>query len=250
MSRATATTVVGVALLFIALLPSALAAETASPTAIAPLGPPGAPASAFPKPVRPVANIVADQWSTEEARDRAGEATEVMRTLGIHPRMSVADVGAGRGYYTVRVAKKVGAAGHVIAEDVTPDYLEGLRQRLQREHLDNVSLDLGEPHDPRLPPRSVDLVLMVHMYHEVEQPYGLLYNLLPALRPGARVAVIDLDQATGIHGTPRKQLLCEFRALGFRNTAWRWLRTKKEYLAVFAQPARRIAPEEIRPCAP
>ncbi len=242
------TGIIAVALFFIASLPCAVAAETASSTPIAPLGPPGAPASVFPKPVRPVADIVADQWSTEEARDRAGEAAEVMRTLGVHPGMSVADVGAGRGYYTVRVAKKVGAGGRVIAEDVVPDYLEGLRQRLQREHLDNVSLDLGEPHDPRLPPRSVDLVLLVHMYHEVEQPYGFLYNLLPALRPGARVAVIDLDQATGIHGTPRRELLCEFRALGFRNTQWRWLRIKKEYLAVFAPPARRITPEEIKPC--
>ena len=247
MSRV-ASVIIALALLLIASPPSATAAETASPTPIVPLGPPGTPANAFPKPVRPVADIVADQWSTEEARDRAGEAAEVMKTLGIRPGMSVADIGAGGGYYTVRVAKKVGAGGRVIAEDVVRDYLEGLRQRLQREHLNNVSLDLGEPHDPRLPPGSVDLALMVHMYHEVKQPYGLLYNLLPALRPGARVAVIDLDQATGIHGTPRKELLCEFRALGFRNTEWRWLRVKKEYLAVFAPPSHRIAPEEIKPC--
>lgn len=247
MSRV-ASAIIGLALLSMTSLPSALAAETASETPVGPLGPPGAPASAFPKPARPVASIVADQWSTEEERDRNGEAAEVMKVLGIRPGMSVADIGAGRGYYTVRVAKQVGATGRVIAEDVVPDYLEGLRQRLQREHLDNVSLDLGEPHDPRLPPRSADLVLMVHMYHEVEQPYGLLYNLLPALRPGARVAVIDLDQATEIHGTPRKLLLCEFHALGFRQTHWGRLRAKKAYLAVFAPPAQRIAPQEIKPC--
>lgn len=242
------TAVTAVALLLMATLPSAFAGATDSEARIGPLAPPGAPASAFPKPARPVASIVADKWSSEEERDRNGEATEVMKVLDIHPGMSVADVGAGAGYYTVRIAKKVGATGHVIAEDVVPDYLEGLRQRLAREHLGNVSLDLGEPHDPRLPPRSADLVLMVHMYHEVEQPYGLLYNLLPALRPGARVAVIDLDQATEIHGTPRKLLLCEFRALGFRQTHWDWLRAKKEYLAVFAPPAQRIAPEHITPC--
>lgn len=239
-----AAAIIGFAMLLMASPPLVLAAETP----IGPLGPPGVPASAFPKPARPVADIVADQWSTEEERDRNGEAAEVMRALHIHAGMSVADVGAGRGYYTVRVAKKVGAGGHVIAEDVVPDYLEELRQRLAREHLDNVRLDLGEPHDPRLPPRSADLALLVHMYHEVEQPYGLLYNLLPALRPGARVAVIDLDQATGIHGTPRKLLLCEFRALGFRNTQWRWLRAKKEYLAVFEPPVQRVAPNQIKPC--
>jgi len=246
------TLVAGIALLLIASLPTAFAAETASPLPppIGPLGPAGAPASVFPKPARPVAAIVADQWSTEEARDRDGEAAEVMKFLGIHSGMSVADLGAGGGYYTVRVAKKVGASGRVIAEDVVADYLEALRQRLTREHLDNVSLDLGEPHDPRLPPRSADLVLMVHMYHEVEQPYGLLYNLLPALRSGARVAVIDLDQATEIHGTPRRLLLCEFHALGFRETHWGWLRAKKEYLAVFEPPTQGIAPEQIKACAP
>jgi len=244
------TLVASLAFLLLASLPRAIAAETASSPSIAPLGPAGAPASAFPKPARPVASIVAEQWSTEEARDRDGEAAEVMKFLGIHPGMSVADVGAGGGYYTVRVAKRVGAGGHVIAEDVVPEYLAALQQRLVREHLDNVSLDLGEPHDPRLPPHSVDLVLMVHMYHEVEQPYGLLYNLLPALRPGARVAVIDLDQATEIHGTPRKLLLCEFHALGFRQTHWGWLRAKKEYLAVFSPPGHRVAPTDIKTCAP
>jgi precorrin-6B methylase 2 len=244
--KGVASSVIGLTLFLVAALPQRAVAETT----IAPLGPSGAPASAFPKPARPVAPIVAEQWSTEEARDRAGEATDVMKILDIHPGMRVADIGAGSGYYTVRVAKKVGASGGVIAEDVVPDYLESLRQRLQHEHLDNVSLDLGEPHDPRLPPHSVDLVLMVHMYHEVEQPYGLLYNLLPALKRGARVAVIDLDQATEIHGTPRKLLLCEFSALGFRRTDWRWLRAEKEYLAVFAPPGLRIAPEQIKPCAP
>ena len=236
--------------LLIASLPLTVAAESTGGTPIGPLGPPGAPASTFPKPARPVASIVADQWSTEEERDRNGEAAEVMKVLHVHTGMSVADIGAGRGYYTVRIAKKVGPGGRVIAEDVVPDYLDGLRQRLAREHLDNVRLDLGEPHDPRLPPRSVDLVLMVHMYHEVVQPYGLLYNLLPALRPGARVAVIDLDQATEIHGTPRKLLLCEFDALGFRQTHWGWLRAKKEYFAVFAPPSQRIAPEQIKACTP
>src|SRR5215472_10520937 len=244
--------IVRAAFLLLASAASAVAAETPSAMSvpIGPLGPAGAPASAFPKPPRPVASIVAEQWSTEEERDRNGEAREVMKFLGVHPGMSVADIGAGGGYYTVRVAKRVGTSGHVIAEDVKPEYLAALQQRLVREHLDNVSLDLGEAHDPRLPPRSVDLALMVHMYHEVEQPFGLLDNLLPALRPGARVAVIDLDQATEIHGTPRKLLLCEFHALGFRQTHWGWLRAKKEYFAVFAPPSQRIAPEQIKACTP
>src|SRR5215472_18006002 len=97
---------IGLALLLIASLASALATATDIEARIGPLGPAGAPASAFPKPARPVASIVAEQWSTEEERDRNGEAREVMKFLGVHPGMSVADIGAGGGYYTVRVAKR------------------------------------------------------------------------------------------------------------------------------------------------
>ena len=236
-----------VTLILGALVVGALSGSAAADD-IGPLGPPGAAATAFPKPSRQVAPIVSERWSTEAARDRDGEADQVLSFLEVAPGMTVADIGAGDGYYTVRLARRVGLAGHVIAEDVTPAYLEELRQRLDREHLTNVMLDLGEPHDPRLPARTIDLALLVHMYHEVQQPYGLLYNLQAALRPGARVAVIDLDQATERHGTPRKQLLCEFKALGYRETHWGWLRAKREYLAVFEPPATPPAPEAIRPC--
>ncbi len=220
------------------------------PLQIGPLGPAGVPATLFPAPRRPVAGIVSEEWSTEEARDRDGEAERVMTFLGVRPGMVVADLGAGAGYYTVRLARRVGPAGRVLAEDVMPAYLWKLQQRINQEHLGNVTLGLGEPHDPRLPFRSVDLVLMVHMYHEVAQPYGLLFNLLPALRPGARVAVIDLDQPTERHGTPRALLLCEFHSLGFRQTHWGWLRGNIEYLALFEPPAQPPRHETIEPCAP
>jgi SAM-dependent methyltransferase len=237
------------------LLLSALGAATAAwaqtPTAkIVPLGPPGLPASAFPKPKRPVAHISAAEWSTEEARDRDGEAEQVMNFLGVGPGMTVADIGAGQGYYTVRLARRIGQTGRVIGQDVMPEYLDKLRLRVDHEHLTNVTLALGEPHDPRLLPRSVDLVLMVHMYHEVEQPYGLLYNLLPALRDGARVAVIELDRPTETHGTPHALLLCEFHALGFRQTHWGWMRDNLEYMAVFVPPSAPPLPDRIQPCSP
>ena len=130
-----------------------------------------------------------------------------------------------------------------------PATLWKLQERVSREHLDNVTPVLGEPHDPRLPVRSVDLVLMVHMYHEVAQPYGLLFNLLPALRTEARVAVIDLDQPTEQHGTPHALLLCEFHSLGFRQTHWGWMRGKSEYFALFKPPAQPPKHEAIVPCS-
>jgi ubiquinone/menaquinone biosynthesis C-methylase UbiE len=137
----------------------------------------------------------------------------------------------------------------VIAQDIVPGYLERLRSRVEREKLPNVSLALGDPHDPRLPPASVDLVLLVHMYHEIEQPFGLLYNLRPALRTGARVGVVDLDRPTSSHGTPPALLRCEFSRVGYREVAFHPLR--EGYLAIFAAAEARagVVPDSIRACA-
>lgn len=214
------------------------------------LGPPGAPAQAFPRPTRPVASIVSDRWQTEDTRERVGEAALVMELLGVRPGMTVADIGAGSGYYTVRLAPRVLPGGRVLAQDVRADYLAGLQRRVTREGLGNVALGLGEPHDPRLPPDSVDLVLLVHMYHEIEQPFGLLYNLRPALRPGARVAILDADRPTPNHGTPPELLRCELAAVGYRQAAFHRLQERSEYLAVFEPPAESPAPGAIRPCQP
>ncbi len=217
--------------------------------AIRPLAPPGLPADSFPSPDRPVARIVTDTWSDEASRDSAREAEDVMRLLDIGPGMRVADVGAGSGYYAVRLAPRVGPGGQVIAQDIVPRYLERLRSRIEREGLSNVTLALGDPHDPRLPVSSVDLVLLVHMYHEIEQPYGLLYNLRPALRPGARVAVVDLDRSTASHGTPPALLRCEFARVGYREVGFYPLR--EGYLAVFAPTGDvvRVVPARISACA-
>jgi SAM-dependent methyltransferase len=215
------------------------------------LAPPGAPADAFPAPSRPVARIVTDTWRNEQSRDQAGEAERVMNLLGVTNGMTVADIGAGSGYYTVRLARRVGLTGHVYAEDVVPDYLERLAQRVRSEGLaGEVTLVRGEPHDPRLPPNSLDLALLVHMYHEVEQPYGLLWNLRPALRPNAKVAIIDARKQTEVHGTPPDLLRCELAAVGYRQTAFYDLQ-ESTYLAVFTPPSPGsgpVSPAAIRPC--
>src|SRR5262245_8093262 len=87
------------------------------------------------------------------------------------------------------------------AEDIVPKYLQSLRKRVRNLGLQNVVISRGEPHDPKLPPDSVDIAILVHMYHEVEQPYGLLYNLVPALKPEARVGIVDAFAPTSKHGT-------------------------------------------------
>jgi SAM-dependent methyltransferase len=217
------------------------------------LAPPGVPASAFPEPARPVADIVTDIWRDEKSRDQAGEAERVMNLLGVKPALVVADIGAGSGYYTARLARRVGPTGHVFAEDVVPDYLERLARRVASEGLaGTVTVVRGDPHDPRLPPGSIDLALLVHMYHEVQQPYGLLWNLRPALRPSAHVAVIDARKQTAVHGTPPDLLRCEMAAVGYRQTAFYDLQ-ERSYLAVFVPLDPRegpASPGAIRPCAP
>src|SRR3974390_1577028 len=162
----------------------------------------GAPAVAFPNPDRPVADIISPIWHDEKERDAAGEPRQLVRLLGIGSGMTVADIGAGSGYDVVRLSPIVGSNGRIIAEDVVPEYLQGLRKRGSDLGLQNVTVTLGEPHDPKLPTGSVDVAILVHMYHEVTQPYGLLYNLIPALKPNARVGIVDGFAPTSAHGTP------------------------------------------------
>ncbi len=223
--------------------------ESAQTSQFGPLGPAGAPANLFPSPNHQVSRIVSGEYQTEEARERTGETEEILNSLDIKDGMTVADLGAGLGYYTIRLARRVGPTGSVLAEDVTPAYLSKLQRRIAQEHLSNVTLALGEPHDPRLPPHSVDLVLMGHMYHEVTQPFGLLYNLLPALRPGARVAVIEQEQADDGHAISHELLLCEFQSLGFRQINWRRNSGSADYFAVFEPPAQQPKLNAIAPCS-
>jgi SAM-dependent methyltransferase len=211
---------------------------------------PGAPAAAFPKPDRPVADIVSPIWHDEKERDAADEPGQLVRRLGIKSGMTVADIGAGSGYYVVRLSPIVGPQGRVIAEDVTPDYLQRLRKRVSDLGLRNVAIGAGEPHDPRLPPDAVDVAILVHMYHEIAQPYALLYNLVPALKSGARVGIVDAFGPTAEHGTPPELLRCELAAVGYREISFDRLTGSDAYLAVFAPPplGSRTRPDAMVAC--
>jgi SAM-dependent methyltransferase len=214
------------------------------------LAEPGAPAAAFPKPDRPVADIISPIWHDEKERDAADEPGQLVRLLGIKSGMTVADIGAGSGYYVVRLSPIVGPRGRIIAEDVVPEYLQGLRKRVRDAGLQNVVINRGEPQDPRLPANSVDIAILVHMYHEIAQPYGLLYNLVPALNPDARVGIVDAYGPTAEHGTPPDLLRCELAAVGYRQISLDRLKGSDAYLAVFAPPsvANRPRPQAIIAC--
>jgi ubiquinone/menaquinone biosynthesis C-methylase UbiE len=210
----------------------------------------GRPATAreFPKSSRPVSALGSSEFSTEVQRDTVNEARTVMDLANIQPGMTVADIGAGNGYYTVRLAERVGPKGRVLAQDIDPDALQRLGLRVERERLDNVSIKLGQPDDPKLPEASFDRIFLVHMYHEVSEPYAFLWRLRPALRPGGRVIVVDTDRAPDRHGIPPDLLFCEFNALGFRLVQFVRKPELQGYYAEFEAVGERPAPNTIRPC--
>lgn len=202
----------------------------------------------FPAADRPVARIVSPRWSTEQDRDSRDEAQQVMAKAGIKPGMTVADLGAGEGYYTIRLAARVGKEGRVLAEDIVASVHDALAERVARDRLDNVSVRLGTPADPKLPANSFDRVLMIHMYHEIGQPYEFLWRMRPSLKPGGLVVVLDADRPTQHHGTPPALLKCEFAAVGYVQVERQNLPTAGGYLAMFKAAGPRPEPTAIKAC--
>ena len=202
----------------------------------------------FPEPDRPVSEIGSNQFSTEDQRDSRGEAQTVMDLAQLEPGMTVADIGAGNGYYTVRLAERVGAKGRVLAQDIDRDALSRLGRRIERQRLENVSIRLGEVADPRLPANSFDRIFMVHMYHEIGQPYEFLWRMWPSLREGGQVVVVDIDRPTDQHGIDPLLLSCEFEAVGYELVEFKDAPQLAGYYAQFKAAATRPAPGEIERC--
>ncbi len=203
---------------------------------------------AFPRADRPVSQGSSLSFSSEVKRDSLNEARTVMDLARISEGMTVADIGAGEGYYTVRLAQRVGGKGRVLAEDIDRPALQSLGLRVERERLENVSIKLGTADDPRLPADSFDRIFLVHMYHEVAEPYAFLWRLRPALREGGKVIVVDVDRATGDHGMPPELLFCEFAAVGFRLSQFVRKPELQGYYAQFEASGGRPGPGAIVPC--
>ena len=119
---------------------------------------------------------------------------EIMDSLGIAEGSVVADIGAGGGWFTVRLARRVGVNGIVYAEDIQPQMLEATMRRVAREGLENVRRVLGTPDDPRLPPGSCDAALLLDTYHELDNPVAMLRSVAKALKPQGRIGVIDFKR--------------------------------------------------------
>jgi ubiquinone/menaquinone biosynthesis C-methylase UbiE len=130
-------------------------------------------------------------WLERSEREIEEEPEKALDAIGIASGSTVADVGAGSGYFTVRMAHRVGATGRVFANDLQPQMLAMLKNRLDRERLQNVTLIQGTVDDPRLPPGALDLILMVDVYHEFSQPQIMLRRMREALKPGGRLVLLE-----------------------------------------------------------
>jgi SAM-dependent methyltransferase len=170
-------------------------------------------------------------------RDQRLQIERVMDLLNLKPGKSVADIGAGSGWFSVRAARRIAPSGTVYAEDINPEAITYIRQRAARENLPNIHVIEGTPDDPKLMPASIDAVLMLKVYHEVANPIELLRNLRPALRPDARIGVIDRNGTGTDHGLNARVVIHEMDEAGFRLSG-RYDFTKadgQDYFLIFTQ---------------
>ena len=144
------------------------------------------------------------------------QINRVMDILGIAAGHAVADIGAGSGWFTVRAARRVGGSGLVYAVDINPEAIRYVGERARKEQLQNVKTILSNADNPGLPANSVDAVLLLKTYHEVAQPVALLQNLRAALRPGAKVGVIDRNGNGENHGVGRDVVIREAKEAGYK----------------------------------
>jgi SAM-dependent methyltransferase len=148
-------------------------------------------------------------------RDEKLQINRVMDILEIVPGKTVADIGAGSGWFTVRAAQRVTGSGAVYAVDINPEATRYIEKRAQKEGLHNVRTILSKSDDPQLPANQIDSVLLLKTYHEVNKPVALLRNLRASLRPGAKVGIIDRNGNGENHGVAREIVIKEASEAGY-----------------------------------
>jgi predicted methyltransferase len=149
-------------------------------------------------------------------RDAKLHINDVMNILGVEPGRTVADIGAGSGWFTVRAAKRVTNTGEVYAVDINPEAIDYINNRVHKEQLKNVKTILSKPDNPELPADSINAVLFLKAYHEVANPVVLMRNLRVSLKPGARVGIIERNGNGADHGIEKQVVLREAGEAGFR----------------------------------
>jgi precorrin-6B methylase 2 len=160
-------------------------------------------------------------WLDRPEREQEERPADVLTALELHSGEVVADLGAGSGYFTFRIASKVGNRGRVLAVEIQDEMIETLRQRVSVQKITNVEIIKGSENDPHLPVNSVDLALMVDVYHELAYPYEVMTGLRKALRPEGRVVFVEYRKEDAkvrikeLHKMSVDQLEKEMQAVGF-----------------------------------
>jgi ubiquinone/menaquinone biosynthesis C-methylase UbiE len=170
---------------------------------------------------REIAQVMGYQgagWLERPERVKEEEPAKLDEALAIKPGMVVADVGAGSGYHTFRMARQVGEKGKVIASDIQPQMLDLIKQKARTQKVTNIVPVRGTPKDPKLPANAVDLILMVDVYHEFEFPFEMTEKMVAALKPGGRLAFVEFKLEDDkvpiklVHKMTERQVLKEMGA--------------------------------------
>lgn len=143
------------------------------------------------RPIAPVMGMGGADWLTRPERASEEHPDEALDAVGIAPGSVVADIGAGVGYFTEKLARRVGPAGKVYANDIQPAMLEQLRKNMAAARVTNFETVLGTVDDPRLPAGKLDLALLVDVYHEFSKPQEMLRHIREALKPGGRLVLLE-----------------------------------------------------------
>ncbi len=171
----------------------------------------------------PVMGAQGAEWLERPGRDQEQRPDQIIATMGLKNGDVVADLGAGTGYFTRRLAKAVAPSGRVYAVDIQPEMIDLLKQNMQKAGVSNVVAVLGTADDPKLPRESCDWILLVDVYHEFQQPKAMLARMREALKPTGRMALVEyrLEGLSALHVSEehrmsRKQVLAEWEPAGFR----------------------------------
>jgi predicted methyltransferase len=174
-------------------------------------------------PRRTPARVVAPasvEWLERSTREEEERPDIVLQAMALRDGDVVADVGAGSGFYTRRLARAVAPRGIVYANDIQPEMLDALRGNAAKEKITNIVPILGLENDPRLPKGRLDWVLLVDVYHEFQQPRPMLEAIRASLKPNGRVALVEYRETTlrirSEHRMSKEQVLVEWEPAGFR----------------------------------
>lgn len=169
----------------------------------------------------PVMGVGGAGWLERDEREREEAPSKAIEALDLKAGMVIADIGAGSGYYTSRMSKRVGSAGRIYATDIQPGMIALLDRRVASEGLTNVTTILGAMDDPKLPPASIDLAIMVDVYHELQEPQAFLQRLKGAFKPDGRLVLLEFRKEDPnipileVHKMSVAEVKAELEAEGF-----------------------------------